>query len=72
MSVMVLARRQQRSDIPGFHGRITIAVHHGIGAVHVAFVIHQRSGGLVVHDEFDSLAAGMACYGVEVEIGIGR
>ena len=68
---MVVATRDDITHIPALHCIVAIMVHQAVGLFHVALIVLSRRRGLVVHEEFYSLAVSIVVEHLDVKIGIG-
>ena len=72
LAVVVLTTRDEVADIAALHRIIAIVLHQLIGLVHVLLVVHDRRGGLVVHDELHTLRVGILIERLDIEVGVRR
>ena len=71
LAVVVLAAGDDVAHVAALDGVIAVVYHELVGLVHVAFVVVDGAGSLVVHHHLDALALGIAVNLFHVEVGVG-
>ena len=70
LTVVMLSKRQNVTDIATLHGIVAILFHKTVGGIHVSFIITHGRRGLVMHEKFDTLRVGIVIQSLDVEIRV--